>query len=421
MQKSRFSARWLTCGLRVLQLGVVALVVLLSSRANAYPWMIKHGYTACGTCHVDPAGGELLTAYGRVLSQEILSTRWKPEGTEETADPAREGREFYQPFFGAFRTPENLALGGSVRIANLYRDQEGKKLRVFPMQIDLAGDYKFFNRLHVGGTLGAAKVPVGSPNARASQITTNQGDGYNLISRTHYLRYDFGDGAHSVSVGRLNLPFGVRMSEHVMWVREQTATDRESDQQHGAALHMNFEKWRFELMGIAGNYQLGPDRFRKRGYSGYAELDAWEGGVVGISSLITRSGADLLNPTRLTDTRQAHGAYVRASLGHELVLSAEADLLMHTQHRPGYVGFTQLDFEAIRGLHFIGTGEILDSGYPKNVNADEQPRTAGEGKPKFGGWLSAQWFFISHFDFRLDAIVRQADPLQIMGQIHVYL
>ena len=487
--------------LLIVQVFLSALFVLLSSgRAQAYPWMIKHGYTNCATCHADPSGGELLTAYGRVLSEEVLSThyekphtarqqpkkRWAlsraassknaedvksppgaaapgavpapaadttatdvstaretapaseaPEAPDEPlgspapdqaeapsaasaeqAAPSREGHEFFQPFFGAFGAPESLLLGGSVRVATLYRDTDTDRLRVFPMQIDLYGDYKFLGRFHVGGSLGVAKVAVGSPHARAAQITTNQGDQYNLLSRTHYVRYDFGDGAHSVSVGRLNLPFGIRMSEHVMWVRSETATDRESDQEHGAALNMNFDAWRFEAMAIAGNYQLNPDKLRKRGYSAYAELNAWNGGVLGISSLVTHAGADMLNPGPIADTRQAHGVFTRASLGHELVLMAEADLLLHTQTKPGYVGFAQLDFEALSGFHLLGTGEVLDTGYPK---VTDDPRTPGIGKPKLGGWLSAQWFFVSHFDFRLDAIVRRNEPFQLLGQIHVYL
>lgn len=151
---------------RVLALNAVlaVIVVLLGTRrASAYPWMIKHGYTACGTCHADPSGGELLTAYGRVISDEILRTHFKkkPDSQEGTASaPATEGHEYYQQFFGAFGTPESLLLGGSVRIASLYRDTDTDKFRVFPMQVDLQGEYTFLDRLHVGGSLGVAKVAV---------------------------------------------------------------------------------------------------------------------------------------------------------------------------------------------------------------------------------------------------------------------
>ena len=475
--------------------------LLCSGNAQAYPWMIKHGYANCATCHSDPSGGELLTGYGRVLSEEFLSTQWKKsevararsaqhwaltraahsksaedvksagpvpapeaapaaesapasavavvptassaaapvEPAATTADApapavtpgadtdtassepshASEGHEFFQPFFGAVALPDTLLLGGSVRVASLY--EKGNGVRVFPMQFDLSGDYKLFGHLHLGGSLGLAKVPIGKPEARPAQITHDQGDGWNLISRTHCVRYELGDGAYTVSAGRLNLPFGIRMSEHIMWVRQKTATDRESAQEHGVSLNMNFNDWRFEVMAIAGNYQLNPDQFRKRGYSGYAEVNAWDGGSLGVSSLITHAASDALNPGSIADTRQAHGAFLRASLGHEVVLMAEGDLLLHTQTKPGYVGFSQLDFEITRGVHVFGTGEIFDNGYPKGVDESTQPRLAGQGKPQLGGWLSAQWFFISHFDFRVDAIIRQAEPFQLMSQIHVYL
>ncbi len=41
---------------------------------------------------------------------------------------------------------------------------------------------------------------------------------------------------------------------------------------------MGFEKLRFEVMAIAGNYQIEPDAYRERGYSGYVEFAAWEEG-----------------------------------------------------------------------------------------------------------------------------------------------
>ena len=128
-------ARWL-----VFHAALSAFFVLFgSSRAQAYPWMIKHGYAACSACHSDPSGGELLTAYGRVISDELLRSHFKkqPEGEESAkgASPVAEGREFYQPFFGAFRAPESLLVGGSVRIATLYRDTNADRFQEFPMQL----------------------------------------------------------------------------------------------------------------------------------------------------------------------------------------------------------------------------------------------------------------------------------------------
>lgn len=588
------------CGARrlpraaLLAVVAAALSLLLSARAEAYPSMVKHGYSACGTCHADPSGGELLTPYGRALSSVLLSTEWPrkkpatkpsppvaspkraapkpvppappaaaapvpaqpvmtpagapppaepassvepssseppspaapsatpapapaletstpappatspggagvPPGTteptpaadandnasaagdpvppppaaptaegeattpgepaaasqtppsgeepaaeavpeppvaaaepepefeadsseqaEESIDDAEESEEpgpFSEPFFGLFGNPERVLLGGSLRLASLLRPSlEGERARFFPMQVDLYGQVSILTGFSLGGSLGVAKVPEGSLHARAAQITSNQGDGYNLISRTHYARLDFADGAHSVRVGRLNLPYGVRISEHVMWVREQTQTDRESDQQHGVALAMSFAALRFEVMGVLGNYQVEPDYYRERGYSAYAEYTLFSGAAVGLSSLVTTAADDLTSPSNRRTTRQAHGATLRAALSEDLVVLAEADVLLRSRRAAGYVGMVQLDFELLRGVHALATGEILDAGA-----ADGSAALEGAGKPRTGGWLSAQWFFLPHFDLRIDGIARHSEPFQLLTQLHVYL
>jgi hypothetical protein len=95
---------------------------------------------------------------------------------------------------------------------------------------------------------------------------------------------------------------------------------------------------------------------------------------------------------------------------------AEADLLVRSRRALGYVGLVQVDYEVLRGIHAIATGELLDSGA-----ADGAPARQGAGKPRTGGWLSAQWFFLPHFDVRIDAIIRHSDPFQLFTQLHVYL
>jgi hypothetical protein len=67
-------------------------LLLLSQRADAYPWMIKHGYTNCSGCHADPSGGELLTIYGHAISWEALSTKWGGRPAEARAEERRVAR-----------------------------------------------------------------------------------------------------------------------------------------------------------------------------------------------------------------------------------------------------------------------------------------------------------------------------------------
>jgi hypothetical protein len=453
--------------------------------AHAYAWMLKHNYTSCGACHTDPSGGELLTSYGRTMSAEGLSMKWggaegqararglerrvvlapsrlaahakfaekdeataaekeqleegaaegeantedaaaEPSGeaaaTEEAAsEPAAAAVEppyDMTPFmFGLFDLPDWLLLGGSYRHMNIITPQSEEKFRTFPMMMDLYGQLKFGN-FTAGGSVGAARVAAGSPYARSAQVTTNQGKEFNVISRTHYLGYQVTDG-FSVRGGRLNLPYGVRIPEHTMWVRQATRTDRESAQQHGVSGYYLAESFRFELMGIAGNYQINPDEFRERGYSGYFEYFAGERTVVGLSSLVTIAKNDRLVQDKASMTRMAHGVTLRSVIGESTVVSAEIDALLRSRFETGYVGFLQVDYEAVQGLHFMLTGEMLDEGHSKAPDAPA--RTAGAGKPRVGGWASASWWFLPHFDVRLDAIKRTSEDISILAQLHCYL
>ena len=69
-----------------------------SGTAQAYPFMIRHGYTQCATCHTDPSGGTLLNEYGRAQSELLLSSIYgggdavsDSDGAEPTANPDDHG------------------------------------------------------------------------------------------------------------------------------------------------------------------------------------------------------------------------------------------------------------------------------------------------------------------------------------------
>jgi len=67
---------------------VIVVAALRPSRAEAYPWMIRHGYSQCAPCHVDPSGSGPLSPYGRVIGEEVLRTPYGPRG--EDPGPAAE-------------------------------------------------------------------------------------------------------------------------------------------------------------------------------------------------------------------------------------------------------------------------------------------------------------------------------------------
>jgi hypothetical protein len=512
-RRGRLAAQTPRAALLVLRIALVALplfALFAPKQAHAYAWMIKRGYPSCPACHADPSGGELLTAYGRMISTLTLSTDWSGSGgsgrndnglerkitlrrpesfaagakaagddkakaaatgdkvkSEEVtldddapaaagdakegdakAGDAKEGdakegegdkpaeeapapaaaassdsgeSKFPNFMFGLFDLPDWLLLGGAYRHMNILPLGGDGKFRTFPMMLDVYGMAQF-GAFRVGGSLGGARVAAGSPYARRAQITANQGDQWNLISRTHYIGYDILPEL-TVRAGRLNLPFGVRIPEHTMWVRQATNTDRESSQEHGVALAYVGEKLRGEVMGIAGNYQMNPDKYRNRGYSGYLEYATSSSAAFGVSSLTTFTGADRDTNAPLKTVHQVHGAMARVGFGEKFAILTEFDGIFTSRRAAGYVGFFQFDAEAIQGVHVLLTGELLDQGYPTPVvNATTTvERVPGLGKPKVGGWASLAWFVYSHFDVRFDLIKRTSEDVSLLGQLHVYL
>lgn len=393
---------------RVLLSLLAALTVFsLSEDAHAYSWMIRHTQWACSSCHADPSGGETLTAFGRFQSASKLTMDYGGDPTPGGKAPRSAGF-----FWGSVAPDDNLLegddrilLGGSLRFLTVVKPEE-KDVAAFPMQMDLYGEARL-SGFRIGGSIGAGKVEPGSPHVHAAQVTTNQGDEMNLISRTHYLGYDVNNEI-LIRAGRLNLPFGVRIPEHVMWVREATQTDRESDQQHGIAIAYTGQDFRGEIMGIAGNYQVNPDEFRERGYSGYLEYHLAPSYAVGLSSLFTVAKADRITNLREDTQRGAHGIFARLAPMKELAFLVEGDALTRTGREFGYTGFAQADLEAVQGLHLMLTGEVLNEG----LEGVDQ---------RFGGWFSVNWFFLPHVDMRVDAVLRQNDDLQILSQLHAYL
>jgi hypothetical protein len=361
-----------------------ALVVLLvSSTASAYPWMIRHGYTGCLPCHTDPSGGAgALTDYGRAQSDLLLRMRYGK--TSETGEADKTAG-----FLGGLvPLPVQTRLGGDFREAFLSNQVENAPIlqKWFIMRADLYGDFKI-GRFRAAGSIGYE--PSGDLTA---SITASQTD--NLISREHWLGAELDeDGAWLLRAGRIALPFGVRMIEHNLWARTLTRTDIDATQQYGVALSFARDQLRGELMGIAGNFQVRPDDFRERGYSLYVEYAPLTTLAVGISSLFTRATRDIIYD--YTDYRYANGPFLRYSPVPELVIMGEIDSVYQSitwhGHRAGFAGFLQADYEATQGLHLMLTGESMNGG------------TSGE--PVSGdGWFSAVWFFLPHMDLRLDGI-----------------
>lgn len=385
---------------------IVLATLLLSGRAHAYPWMIRHHYTACSTCHYDPSGAGAITPYGRAVADQVIRTGGESEAQSGDLPPSAGF------LFGVVKTPEWLELGGDVRLMQMASKTSGVPLtnRMIWMQLD-AGATVTSGNFVASGVLGYA--PEGALGA-----TLTRGPEHNVTSRQHWLGYQFGVGDLFIRAGRMNLPFGLRSIEHTLWARKLTRTNINDQQQYGLSAYFGGGRVRGEVMGILGNFQLRPDRYRERGYSAYLEGELADGLALGVSSLITHRGLDT---TTLEETwHQVHGVFGRWATPYEpLVLMGEWDYIFDSSrgqyHRRGQVSYLQADWEPVPGMHFIATGELSKYG-------------TKDREWSYGSWLSYNWFLASHCDVRLDGIYQslgsageRSGVFTVLLQGHVFL
>jgi len=377
--------------------GAALVLILLTPRpAHAYAWMIRHGYPGCAQCHFDPSGGGLLNDFGLGAAGDLLASHY---GSGEPTDA--------KPFFGLWTNPSWLLAGGSFRDMLLFMKPDGASFssQNVLMQADLRAGVSA-GHLRAAGSLGV----ITNDNSPASVAG-------NLVAREYWAGWAFANDTVLVRAGRMNLPYGLRVIEHTLFVRVATRTDLNDTQQHGLSVAARGGGFRGELMGIAGNYQASPDAFRERGYSGYVEYAPVSRWAFGVSSLLTHAADDVF--LRAATTRQAHGLMLRGSPTEAVAILGEADLtVLSPSGAPTWTGVAtmlQADLEPWQGLHFIGTGETWATGQP------------GAGT-SWSGWASVDWFFIKHFDGRFDYVHSSLvqGPMRIpvdsfLLQIHVFL
>jgi hypothetical protein len=383
-------------------LGVFLAVALVPRRAEAYAWMIGHGYAGCATCHLDPSGAGLLNEFGREEAADTLRSHYG-------SDPPP-----VEPFFGLWKNPDWLLTGGSFRDGLFFMKAGSAPYaqQNILMQADLRLGIDA-GRWRAAGSLGV----LANGNFPASVVTS---DSASLIAREYWLGYTFANDTVLLRAGRINVPFGIRSIEHTLFVRAATQTDINDTQEHGVALAARGGGFRGELMAIAGNYQESPDAYRQRGYSGYLEWNPIGRYAVGVSSLVTYVKQDESHAGS-ANLRQAHGLTLRAAPIDRLVLLGEADYvgegLSGQPHWNGLATMLQADFEPWQGLHFIGTGETYGSGEPGTDTS-------------WSLWGSVAWFFLSHVDIRFDYVHQSLStpppegriPIETyLLQLHVFL
>jgi hypothetical protein len=186
-------------------LGALTLLALAFAprSAEAYPqFQFSSGTQRCAQCHYSPAGFGLLTSWGR----------------DEGADTISRGGDG-SFLHGLWAPPDWLALGGDFRAAAIRNDANGSgppEVAVFPMQGDLyarAGFGETGLSIYVAGGVRGTTRP--GSTAISDRIES-------VISREHYVMWKPSATGAFVRAGRFYAPFGLRLAEHIFYVRSVT-------------------------------------------------------------------------------------------------------------------------------------------------------------------------------------------------------
>jgi hypothetical protein len=185
---------------------VSAALAALAGRAEAYPqFQFSSGTNRCSQCHYSPAGGGLITAWGRDESGDTLSL-------------GGDGAFLH----GAWSPPSWLALGADVRLATTRTTDggtESPQFAYFPMQADLYARFAFgdaFSLYLEGGARGEVRPADPSIGGRIQTIPDR------FISREHYFMWRPSATGPYVRVGRFYSPYGIRFVEHIFFIRRYT-------------------------------------------------------------------------------------------------------------------------------------------------------------------------------------------------------
>jgi hypothetical protein len=283
------------------------LVAFVAGSAFAFPEMVRHGYQRCDVCHVSPDGGGTVTAYGRALSKEVLST-W---GTEKETEFA----------YGAITLPEWLSLGGDVRFAQVHVDTATVRAgRSILMQADLEaavtkGKFTF------DATLGAQSE---------------------FLSRRHFIQFKPSDH-WSFRVGRFNKAYGIHLPDHIVEIRKMLGWDQGTETYNTEAAYFG------EDGEIFATGQFGrPDRpavNEEKGAGLRAALNLGDRAKLGVSYFYG---------TRTGEKRHVGGPYAIVGFSTNSFLLAEIDLQNQTigtaPAATGAASYLKFAYEPVQGL-----------------------------------------------------------------------
>lgn len=375
-------------------LALLLAAALAPETAEAYPqWQFSSGTSRCNQCHFSPAGGGLITNFGRDAVGEELSSL--------------EGNGGF--LHGAVELPKWLALGFDGRFAYLRHqagNPDGPTSALFPMQADLHARVSFaeaFSLSVTGGYRGQARSsPPGLGN---DNFYPASGDRF--VSREHYLMWRSGALGPYVRAGRFFTPFGLRLAEHPTYVRRDLGFNL-LDETYGLSGGVVQNEWELHVSAFLPDYlrkiggrEMGAAALYERRFA-----DAYAVGVqarVGVNSDVKRYTGGFIGKAYLEPIKTILMAELNLTRLQGKAGTASNQLV-------GYFGPTVFPF---RGVWLGAFAEISQTDI----------RVKGTATQAVNGQLN--WFPYPHFEVavigRLQKPQGQEAARTLVLQIHYFL
>lgn len=167
-------------------------MILPSTAAWAFPEMARHGYTQCTACHVSPEGGGVLTAYGRELASDLLST-WSYENESQ----------FLHSAIGKRLGEKGWLFGGDIReLQYRYKDPNQLTGKLFLMHADFQSAYQ---TEHFTGVVSVGEIQ--DPTGNVFKGDFNATMYYGFIHFTDEI---------GLRAGRFVPAFGLNLPDHTV-------------------------------------------------------------------------------------------------------------------------------------------------------------------------------------------------------------
>jgi hypothetical protein len=335
----------------------VAIIVVSSQRADAYPQFQLSRDQTCSVCHLSPAGGGLLAENGQAVAE--VSSQF---GTSSAF------------LYGKLPVPSWLALGGDLRGAAGYIRTPDSAVTGFPMQADL----------YAHATYRGFSVQLTAGARPAQWITGNGTPGVldRLWSREHYVMWQQNAGGSDglyLRAGRFMPVFGLRFAEHPDYTRRYGGTPLYADT-YAAAVEYVTPAWEAHVTGFVEDPLIDPV-VHDNGIAAYGEVRPNEALAVGGEAMLTASGGRTRVRVGATAKRYLPAADVLVQAELQFVHQQVADSGAPNQ----IVGY-------VMGSKFFGAF-LLDVGlghYDENIAIQGLDRDAID--------VNLHWFATSHLE-----------------------